>query len=137
MESNEAESVESNPAKKKRVEANTNTAKSFHCGLTNIPKDFKLPNRFRPDIQVLLEDKESVMTIKNVSAVLREIANSVQIYTYTPTQKEYNFVARKAIEKYPHLSVNPDFEGKVVSIRFYFASHFQNVSVIFIILIHV
>lgn len=80
-----------------------------------IPHTYKLPNRFRQDVQLLLSDKQSIMVPKDTAAILREVATSIQVYTYTPTKADYSFVVRQLVDLYPQLSVLKDTEGKVVS----------------------
>ncbi len=85
------------------------------CSQGKIPPSYKLPNRFRKDVQPLLADKTSIMIPKDTAAVLREVATSIQVYTYSPTKEDYSFVVRQLVALYPQLSVNKDTEGKVVS----------------------
>lgn len=90
----------------------------------NIPPSYKLPNRLREDIQSLPADKNSILILKDTAAVLREVATSIQVYTYTPTKEDYSFVVRQLVGLYPQLSVNPDTEGKVVSPEFMYFEYY-------------
>jgi hypothetical protein len=82
-----------------------------------ITSSYKFPNRFRPDLQDLSKYPTSVIILKHQSAILREVTNSLQNYTYKPTAFEFNNVVTQLLNRYPHLTKLKSPEHQHVSTR--------------------
>jgi hypothetical protein len=99
------------PPKKQRVRSNEKEVSPS----VSLSATYKLPNRFRPDIQAKLDDPSSVFMPNDQSAFLREVANSVQLHTLRPSAYEMNNIVNRVLEKYPHISTFTSEEAKHVS----------------------
>ena len=69
------------------------------CSVSGLPSGkilptFKLPNMFRQDVQMKL-DAEAIILPSEIAAVLREVASSIQQFTYKPTSQDLNLVVQK------------------------------------------
>jgi len=106
-------STSDQPPKKQRVKSKSD-AKELSPSVSLL-ESYKLPNRFRPDIQKKLDDPSSVFMPNDQSALLREVANALQLYTLRPSPYEMNNVVNKVLEKFPHISTLKTAEAKHVS----------------------
>ena len=91
--------------KTRRVRQKDKSAEKLQAQVQRIPPGYKLPTRFGEAVDLKLLNKKEVFNATEVSAILREVAKSVIVYTYRPETDQLIVIIQKMLSKYPHFAL--------------------------------
>lgn len=112
------EEMPTNPKLPKQPRRETSLRSAAQLPTGKIPLTYKVPNNFRQDLQKILDDPEAIILPCETAAVLREVASSIQQFTYEPTSQEYCRIIEQLVDKYPNVCIQPTKDLKIVFIFF-------------------